>query len=82
MTSEPLGEGQWTDEEWEAEMARHYAEYQRATPLERAIVTGRPTTWHCPFCGKDYGQHPDPSPAAIACCGEIGHLEQIVLEAA
>lgn len=33
--------------------------------------TGR---WYCPYCGKDHGEHPDPDPAAIMCCGEVGHL--------
>ena len=32
--------------------------------------------WYCPYCGKDYGPHPDPLPTAVACCGELGHLTQ------
>jgi hypothetical protein len=31
----------------------------------------------CPYCGRDYGPAPDPHPNAIACCGEVGHLEQV-----
>lgn len=66
-----------SDAAWEAERAYHYAQYRRATPAERQrVITGREPNWYCPFCGRDYGSDPDPFPAAIACCGELGRLEQ------
>jgi hypothetical protein len=34
-------------------------------------------TYACPYCGRDFGPAPDPHPNAIACCGEVGHLEQV-----
>jgi hypothetical protein len=46
-------------------------------PDDRAQMDdGSPDDWVCPFCGKDFGPHPDPHPHAIACCGEVGHLIQ------
>jgi hypothetical protein len=37
-------------------------------------------TWACPYCGKDFGENPDPSPTRIACCGEVGHLMEVELD--
>ncbi len=34
-------------------------------------------TYACPYCGKDFGENPDPSPTRIACCGEVGHLMEV-----
>lgn len=36
--------------------------------------------WYCPFCGKDFGESPLPHPGSRACCGEVGHLEQLPVE--
>jgi len=37
-------------------------------------------TYACPYCGKDFGENPDPSPTRIACCGEVGHLMEVELD--
>lgn len=62
-----------SDAAWEAERARHYAEYRLATPAERAVA-GRNVRWVCCYCGNERASE-NGTGSDVVCCSEVGHVE-------